>query len=174
MCYLFFFFLLLYNLFFFFFFFFNGTATTEIYTLSLHDALPISSAPRCRIGLLPRAHARAARAGACRAGASGQRVGDAPDPDEQNVCPDEGDQHDGDEYEVPEQHLAEVHRVPEGADPDGVEGVLGGGGYPLGVEVLLREVASECLDDGGEECDHAGYPGQDPAPAPGRHPELAP
>src|SRR5260370_38891376 len=26
-------------------FFFNDTATTEIYTLSLHDALPISSAP---------------------------------------------------------------------------------------------------------------------------------
>src|SRR2546430_13383093 len=36
-----------------FFFFFNDTATTEIYTLSLHDALPISlsrprmPAPRC-------------------------------------------------------------------------------------------------------------------------------
>src|SRR2546422_8862113 len=30
----------------FFFFFFNDTATTEIYTLSLHDALPISIA-RC-------------------------------------------------------------------------------------------------------------------------------
>src|SRR6266508_6427569 len=30
---------------FFFFFFFNDTATTEIYTLSLHDALPIC--PRC-------------------------------------------------------------------------------------------------------------------------------
>src|SRR5687768_17630333 len=29
--------------FFLFFFFFNDTATTEIYTLSLHDALPISS-----------------------------------------------------------------------------------------------------------------------------------
>src|SRR2546429_8011867 len=29
------------------FFFFNDTATTEIYTLSLHDALPISSS-RCR------------------------------------------------------------------------------------------------------------------------------
>src|SRR2546427_8730098 len=29
------------------FFFFNDTATTEIYTLSLHDALPIS---RCRSG----------------------------------------------------------------------------------------------------------------------------
>src|SRR2546426_8314760 len=28
----------------FFFFFFNDTATTEIYTLSLHDALPISTA----------------------------------------------------------------------------------------------------------------------------------
>src|SRR3712207_6986526 len=31
------------------FFFFNDTATTEIYTLSLHDALPISSfVARCR------------------------------------------------------------------------------------------------------------------------------
>src|SRR6266702_7186557 len=29
----------------FFFFFFNDTATTEIYTLSLHDALPISPPP---------------------------------------------------------------------------------------------------------------------------------
>src|SRR2546429_4947066 len=28
-----------------FFFFFNDTATTEIYTLSLHDALPISALP---------------------------------------------------------------------------------------------------------------------------------
>src|SRR2546430_16678938 len=28
-----------------FFFFFNDTATTEIYTLSLHDALPISRVP---------------------------------------------------------------------------------------------------------------------------------
>src|SRR2546425_9860655 len=27
-------------------FFFNDTATTEIYTLSLHDALPISGGPR--------------------------------------------------------------------------------------------------------------------------------
>src|SRR5437764_5009247 len=31
-----------YYLYLFFFFFFNDTATTEIYTLSLHDALPIS------------------------------------------------------------------------------------------------------------------------------------
>src|SRR6266571_6785344 len=31
---------------FFYFFFFNDTATTEIYTLSLHDALPICRADR--------------------------------------------------------------------------------------------------------------------------------
>src|SRR6266446_11010060 len=49
--------------FFFFFFFFNDTATTEIYTLSLHDALPIcqrphplveEGCPRCRDGNLLR------------------------------------------------------------------------------------------------------------------------
>src|SRR6266404_9306520 len=37
-------------LFFFFFFFFNDTATTEIYTLSLHDALPIFHHQRRREG----------------------------------------------------------------------------------------------------------------------------
>src|SRR5438874_11000629 len=31
------------------FFFFNDTATTEIYTLSLHDALPIYHAARCAL-----------------------------------------------------------------------------------------------------------------------------
>src|SRR2546428_2843098 len=37
----------------FFFFFFNDTATTEIYTLSLHDALPIScGAGRPRVHIL--------------------------------------------------------------------------------------------------------------------------
>src|SRR2546425_4837196 len=36
--------MLLVVLLFFLFFFFNDTATTEIYTLSLHDALPISTA----------------------------------------------------------------------------------------------------------------------------------
>src|SRR5258707_15889652 len=41
------FFLLVY-LFFLFFFFFNDTATTEIYTLSLHDALPIFGRERPR------------------------------------------------------------------------------------------------------------------------------
>src|SRR6266700_5741848 len=46
---------------FFFFFFFNDTATTEIYTLSLHDALPISPAERSR--LVDRRHPL--EAGAC-------------------------------------------------------------------------------------------------------------
>src|SRR2546422_11266212 len=50
-----------------FFFFFNDTATTEIYTLSLHDALPISGharggAPR-RGGRDRRAHRRRGAAG---------------------------------------------------------------------------------------------------------------
>src|SRR5260370_6579316 len=39
----------------FFFFFFNDTATTEIYTLSLHDALPIS--PQHGLGLSHGGHA---------------------------------------------------------------------------------------------------------------------
>src|SRR5216683_7235035 len=49
---------------FFFFFFFNDTATTEIYTLSLHDALPIflPGGARARDGL-PRARRHGARRG---------------------------------------------------------------------------------------------------------------
>src|SRR3712207_6946051 len=65
------------------FFFFNDTATTEIYTLSLHDALPISRGwsrrgwrdprPRC----LGRSHGRARR---CRGwlGFRGRRTGACP------------------------------------------------------------------------------------------------
>src|SRR5215203_7384281 len=37
-----------------FFFFFNDTATTEIYTLSLHDALPISDKPGAGWSARPR------------------------------------------------------------------------------------------------------------------------
>src|SRR5256885_7595812 len=44
-----------------FFFFFNDTATTEIYTLSLHDALPISCRGRCAAAVPPALHARAHR-----------------------------------------------------------------------------------------------------------------
>src|SRR2546430_11212683 len=53
-------------------FFFNDTATTEIYTLSLHDALPISAWPGrcCRVapeGAVPRDNTRPIpRLSACR------------------------------------------------------------------------------------------------------------
>src|SRR5256886_6259001 len=40
------------------FFFFNDTATTEIYTLSLHDALPISQPPRPELPAAWRARRR--------------------------------------------------------------------------------------------------------------------
>src|SRR5439155_25556724 len=49
----------LYALVIFLFFFFNDTATTEIYTLSLHDALPISSSRK-----------KASNPSACRAGSA--------------------------------------------------------------------------------------------------------
>src|SRR5687768_18517542 len=52
----------------FFFFFFNDTATTEIYTLSLHDALPIFRAVR--------AAARGRRPGAAQAGVLLRRSAD--------------------------------------------------------------------------------------------------
>src|SRR3989441_13182296 len=45
-----------------FFFFFNDTATTEIYTLSLHDALPIFDFGGARASLCARADLRGARA----------------------------------------------------------------------------------------------------------------
>src|SRR6267378_1109789 len=45
-----------------FFFFFNDTAPTEIYTLSLHDALPISARCSRRCVLAPRAFVSTARA----------------------------------------------------------------------------------------------------------------
>src|SRR5256885_16673111 len=48
------------SLLFFFFFFFNDTATTEIYTLSLHDALPIFPQGGAPAGS-PRSNGRGAR-----------------------------------------------------------------------------------------------------------------
>src|SRR5215213_11701953 len=49
--------------FYFSFFFFNDTATTEIYTLSLHDALPISPIRRLDGGTFPRYGGRCRRRG---------------------------------------------------------------------------------------------------------------
>src|SRR5215217_7600227 len=51
------------NIFLSFVFFFNDTATTEIYTLSLHDALPIARRPRRPWAASPASPARPRRAG---------------------------------------------------------------------------------------------------------------
>src|SRR2546428_12316418 len=50
---------------FFFFFFFNDTATTEIYTLSLHDALPIFTSPPVCVTLNPCAFNQARQEMSC-------------------------------------------------------------------------------------------------------------
>src|SRR5437667_10474475 len=49
------------------FFFFNDTATTEIYTLSLHDALPILGAP-CSARSRTRSSAAGTAGRSCRGG----------------------------------------------------------------------------------------------------------
>src|SRR5256885_13830461 len=54
-----------------FFFFFNDTATTEIYTLSLHDALPIAAFPE--LNAWERAGADASSAGMVDAGFENQK-----------------------------------------------------------------------------------------------------
>src|SRR5256885_10875828 len=54
-------------------FFFNDTATTEIYTLSLHDALPICARPDRRGRARRRPRRRRNRAGQRRAGLGGDR-----------------------------------------------------------------------------------------------------
>src|SRR6266850_3289527 len=68
-------------MFFSFFFFFNDTATTEIYTLSLHDALPIAGAAagRSRSGRRARRSAlRSWHGRQCARGDCHQRRGGAP------------------------------------------------------------------------------------------------
>src|SRR2546422_10991063 len=56
------------------FFFFNDTATTEIYTLSLHDALPISGPQGVRVPRPRRGH-QAADPGGDRGAVQGHRDG---------------------------------------------------------------------------------------------------
>src|SRR2546422_3111356 len=60
-------------------FFFNDTATTEIYTLSLHDALPISGKENRvrRAPGAPAAQCRGATRRARRRGGRGRRIRDA-------------------------------------------------------------------------------------------------
>src|SRR5258708_34359938 len=59
---------------FFFFFFFNDTATTEIYTLSLHDALPISGRAQSCVVEQRRSRLRLARGRLLRSDSTGARL----------------------------------------------------------------------------------------------------
>ncbi len=95
-------------------------------------------------------------------------------PHQQHVRANQRDEQERDEYHMPQQHLAEVHQVEERSDARRVERVLAVGRDPLGVEVLLRQVAGEALQDGGTKRDDPGHPGQRPPSAPGGHPELPP
>src|SRR3712207_8901121 len=55
------------------FFFFNDTATTEIYTLSLHDALPISPTATPPAGRSPRSTSSTCATGRRRPGGTSRR-----------------------------------------------------------------------------------------------------
>src|SRR2546427_6925148 len=57
------------------FFFFNDTATTEIYTLSLHDALPISRIRAGDLGVRAHGGRRDAEPGRARGGAAAHGAG---------------------------------------------------------------------------------------------------
>src|SRR5690349_23488923 len=61
-------------------FFFNDTATTEIYTLSLHDALPISSAAYAAgpFGCIPTQRNRSETVASRPSGSSQTRTGSIP------------------------------------------------------------------------------------------------
>src|SRR2546426_11948465 len=65
---------------FFFFFFFNDTATTEIYTLSLHDALPISRQGEIGRRLIHRDHGRARVVGGVVVGRSEEHTSELQSP----------------------------------------------------------------------------------------------
>ena len=86
---------------------------------------------------------------------------------QEHVPDDQGDDDDGKQDDVEGVHLAEVGDVEEGADPDRVEPVLALAGDPLGVEVLLREIAGEGGADRDQERDRPGHPGSCPSAAPG-------
>src|SRR5258708_36306182 len=62
------------------FFFFNDTATTEIYTLSLHDALPICL-ESSDVSFLPHRHAQRVRASAAGLGRSEEHTSELQSPD---------------------------------------------------------------------------------------------
>src|SRR5205814_10661128 len=68
----------------------------------------------------------------------------------------------------------EVQDVEEAADAGGVHGILSVDGDPLGVEVLLREIAGEGSDNADGECNNPNHPGRRTTLPPARHEVLSP
>src|SRR2546422_3847468 len=109
-------------------FFFNDTATTEIYTLSLHDALPISRllAPRRRAlraahrngGVLSRVLARAGRPFAGKGRSTWHRASGAEPP--------------AGEQRAPRGRLPQARALHLSIQPAGRPAGNGGGGTPRG------------------------------------------
>ncbi|MGY3062886.1 hypothetical protein ACVWZD_007184 [Streptomyces sp. TE3672] len=86
---------------------------------------------------------------------------------------EDGHRH-GQQHDVPHEHLTEAQHVEPGADAHRVKAVFGLARDPLGVEVLLHQVAGEGGADRSDEDDGPGDPGQCPPSAPGGHEELSP
>ena len=82
--------------------------------------------------------------------------------------------HEWQKHDVPHDHLAEVGHVEDGAGAGRVDAVLGLGADPLGVEVLLGQVAGEGRAHRDQERDDPGDPGGLALAPPGGHEELAP
>src|SRR5438128_12247370 len=91
-----------------------------------------------------------------------------------DVQEDQRDDCDRQQHHVQAVHLAEVEDVEEPTDAGSVDGVLGIHRDPLGIEVLLGEVAGEGGEDADGERDDADHPGGRPAFTPARHEVLAP
>src|SRR5258708_28041756 len=72
------------------FFFFNDTATTEIYTLSLHDALPISWPPRTPTNDHGEYRVYGLAPGAYYVAAASERAASSGDREEQNRADEQG------------------------------------------------------------------------------------
>jgi len=99
---------------------------------------------------------------------------DATRPHEQDVGTYQRYEKQREQDHVPEEHLAEVHEIEERAQAGPVERILAVRGYPLRVEILLREIPGEAQDDRREESQDPTDPCPGPLASPGGHPELPP
>src|SRR6266576_1287379 len=121
-----------------FFFFFNDTATTEIYTLSLHDALPISTASR---NGLP---AKVTHADAAHNAASAALLGAGIASGDANLLRDAFDDRLHEQYRIAD---APLLRALRGHAPAGTVGVTLSGSGPSVVVWAENERAAEVARD---------------------------